>query len=88
MSHLLRAMGLWIWGLIAIAISVSLVSLSYRTLFVYRPHYSVDAASDTAFGRPQDAGVSRGAIPATPAGIVAVAGPVPFRVVSLTVNSD
>ena len=64
MSHLLRAMGLWIWGLIAIAISVSLVSLSYRTLFVYRPHYSVDAASDTAFGRPQDAGVSRGAIPA------------------------
>jgi hypothetical protein len=63
MSYLLRAMGLWVWGLIAIAISISLVSLSYRTLSAYRPHYAADAASDTASGRPQDAGVSRGAIP-------------------------
>jgi hypothetical protein len=36
MSYLLRAMGLWVWGLIAIAISISLVSLSYRTLSAYR----------------------------------------------------
>jgi hypothetical protein len=37
MNHLLKAMGLWIWGLIAIGLSVSLVS-SYRMLSVYRPH--------------------------------------------------
>jgi hypothetical protein len=38
MSHLLKAMGLWMWGLIAIGISVSLVSVSYRALSVYRAH--------------------------------------------------
>jgi hypothetical protein len=38
MSHLLKAMGLWMWGLIAIGISVSLVSVSYRVLSVYRAH--------------------------------------------------
>jgi tetratricopeptide (TPR) repeat protein len=37
MNHLLKAMGLWIWGLIAIGLSVSLVS-SYRMLSVYRSH--------------------------------------------------
>jgi hypothetical protein len=36
MNHLLKAMGLWIWGLIAIGLSVSLVSVSYRMLSVYR----------------------------------------------------
>jgi hypothetical protein len=38
MNHLLKVMGLWIWGLIAIGLSVSLVSVSYRMLAVYRPH--------------------------------------------------
>jgi tetratricopeptide (TPR) repeat protein len=38
MGHLLKAMGLWMWGLIAIGISVSLVSVSYRMLSVYRAH--------------------------------------------------
>jgi hypothetical protein len=38
MSNLLKAMGFWMWGLIAIGLSVSLVSVSYRTLSVYRSH--------------------------------------------------
>ena len=60
MNHLLKAVGFWTWGLIAIAISVSLVSVSYRSLSVYRPHYAVDAA---VYGHAQDAGTSRGATP-------------------------
>jgi len=64
MSYLLRAMGLWVWGLIAIAISVSLVSLSYRTLSVYRPHYAVDATTrGAAPSRLQDAGAFTGVAP-------------------------
>jgi hypothetical protein len=38
MNNLLKAMGFWIWGLIAIGLSVSLVSVSYRMLSVYRSH--------------------------------------------------
>jgi tetratricopeptide (TPR) repeat protein len=38
MSNLLKAMGFWMWGLIAIGLSVSLVSVSYRMLSVYRSH--------------------------------------------------
>jgi hypothetical protein len=38
MNNLLKAMGLWIWGLIAIGLSLSLVSVSYRMLSVYRSH--------------------------------------------------
>jgi len=38
MSNLLKAMGFWVWGLIAIGLSVSLVSVSYRMLSVYRSH--------------------------------------------------
>jgi hypothetical protein len=67
MNYLLRAMGFWMWGLIAIAISVSLVSLSYRTIFAYRPHYALDATSRAASAPPQDAGVSHPVI-ATPPG--------------------
>jgi tetratricopeptide (TPR) repeat protein len=37
MNHLLKAMGFWIWGLVAIGLSVSVVS-NYRMLSVYRPH--------------------------------------------------
>jgi tetratricopeptide (TPR) repeat protein len=36
MSHLLKAMGFWVWGLIAIAISMALVSLSSRMIAIYR----------------------------------------------------
>lgn len=38
MTHLLRAMGIWIWGLVAIGLSLSVVSVSYRILSVYRSH--------------------------------------------------
>jgi hypothetical protein len=59
MSHLLKAMGLWMWGLIAIGISVSLVSVSYRVLSVYsahelpgRPASSDETAFPAAAGPP------------------------------------
>jgi tetratricopeptide (TPR) repeat protein len=38
MGNLLKAMGFWMWGLIAIGLSVSLVSVSYRMLSAYRLH--------------------------------------------------
>ena len=68
MSHLLRAMGLWIWGLIAIAICFSLVSLGYRTLS-NRPHYAVDANTRGAppASRSEEAGAFSGVVP-TPTG--------------------
>ena len=37
MNHLLKAMGFWIWGLVAIGLSLSVVS-SYRMLSGYRSH--------------------------------------------------
>jgi len=48
MSNLLKAMGFWMWGLIAIGLSVSLVSVSYRMLSVYRSH-------DLSAGSPSSA---------------------------------
>jgi tetratricopeptide (TPR) repeat protein len=50
MSNLLKAMGLWIWGLIAIALSVSLVSVSYRMLSVYRSHDFAISSQSSAVG--------------------------------------
>jgi hypothetical protein len=38
MSHLLKAMGFWIWGLIVIGLSVSLVSVNYRMLPLFSRH--------------------------------------------------
>jgi tetratricopeptide (TPR) repeat protein len=38
MNHLLKAMGFWVWGLVAIGLSLSVVSVSYRMLSVYRSH--------------------------------------------------
>jgi hypothetical protein len=73
MNYLLKAMGLWIWGLIAIAISVSLVSISYRMISAYRPQQSGlattgDAASgDAASSDANDAGTFTGLLP-TPRG--------------------
>jgi hypothetical protein len=43
MSNLLKAMGFWMWGLIAIGLSVSLVSVSYRMLSVHRSKAEVAA---------------------------------------------
>jgi tetratricopeptide (TPR) repeat protein len=64
MNYVLKAMGFWIWGLIAIAISVSLVSLSYRTISAYRPHSAVDAATRRAASSDaRDAGAFPGVIP-------------------------
>jgi hypothetical protein len=71
-NYLLKATGFWIWGLIAIAISASLVSVSYRTISVL-PHRAVDAttrdaaSSDTASGDANDAGTFAGLMP-TPRG--------------------
>ena len=47
MSNLLKAMGFWMWGLIAIGISVSLVSVSYKALSVYRSH-GISAGSQSS----------------------------------------
>ena len=38
MNNLLKAMGFWIWGLIAIGLSVSVVSVSFKVLSIYRQH--------------------------------------------------
>jgi tetratricopeptide (TPR) repeat protein len=38
MSHLLKAMGFWIWGLIVIGLSVTLVAVNGRVLSVLRAH--------------------------------------------------
>ncbi|HTD74252.1 MAG TPA: hypothetical protein VK652_12060 [Steroidobacteraceae bacterium] len=38
MNHLLKAMGFWVWALVAIGISVSMVSVSYRLVALYRAH--------------------------------------------------
>jgi len=35
MNHLLKAMGFWVWGLVAIGLSVSMVSVSYRLVALY-----------------------------------------------------
>ena len=40
MYHLLKAMGFWFWGLIAIGLSLTLVSVSYRTVSIFRLHES------------------------------------------------
>jgi hypothetical protein len=45
MNYLLKAMGFWIWGLIAIAISVSVVAVSYRTIGSLRPARVADSGS-------------------------------------------
>jgi hypothetical protein len=47
MRNLLKAMGFWIWGLIAIGISVSLVTVSYRMLSIYRAHQAATPVSST-----------------------------------------
>jgi hypothetical protein len=41
MSHLLKAMGFWVWGLIVIGLSLSLIVANYRMLSVFRTHASI-----------------------------------------------
>jgi hypothetical protein len=53
MSNLLKAMGFWMWGLIAIGLSVSLVSVSYRMLIVYRSH-NLSASSLPSVASPAE----------------------------------
>jgi hypothetical protein len=56
MSHWLKAMGFWIWGLIAIGLSASLVSVSYRLVSMYRSHAEVSwIASGAAQADSDDA---------------------------------
>ena len=38
MRMLLKAMGFWIWGLIAISLSLSVVTVSYRLAPGFRRH--------------------------------------------------
>jgi tetratricopeptide (TPR) repeat protein len=47
MNHLLKAMSFWVWGLIAIGLSVSIVSVSYKVLSLYRGHDMSAARSDS-----------------------------------------
>jgi hypothetical protein len=46
MNHLLKAMGFWIWGLVAIGLSVSVVSVGYRFPALYRAH-EIQARTDS-----------------------------------------
>jgi tetratricopeptide (TPR) repeat protein len=48
MSNLLKAMGFWMWGLIAIGLSASLASVSYRMVSVYRAHLPAGVNSSIA----------------------------------------
>jgi hypothetical protein len=50
MGNLLKAMGFWMWGLIAIGLSVSLVSVSYRMLAAYRSHNPVVSSQPAEVG--------------------------------------
>jgi len=51
MGNLLKAMGFWMWGLIVIGLSVSLVSVSYRMFAISRSH-DLSASSQSSAGSP------------------------------------
>ena len=46
MSQLLKAMGFWIWGLIAVGLSVALISVNGRVLTLFRAHAPVAVTSN------------------------------------------
>jgi tetratricopeptide (TPR) repeat protein len=48
MNNLLKAMGFWIWCLIAIGLSASMVSVSFKVLSIYRQHTLSAARSDSS----------------------------------------
>jgi hypothetical protein len=55
---LLKAMGFWVWGLIAIALSASFVTLSYRLVSNYRWHDTAIGPSPSEATRADSATVS------------------------------
>jgi hypothetical protein len=63
MSNLLKAMGFWMWGLIAIGLSVSLVSVSYRMLSVYRSHELSTSSQSSEAGSPSRVALDSKAAP-------------------------
>jgi tetratricopeptide repeat protein len=58
MRMLLKAMGFWVWGLIAITLSVSFVTLSYRLASNYRWHDTAMGPSPSEATRATSATVS------------------------------
>jgi tetratricopeptide (TPR) repeat protein len=52
MNHLLKAMSFWVWGLVAVGLSVSMVSVSYRLIGLYRAHEIQAPDSGPAPGSP------------------------------------
>jgi tetratricopeptide (TPR) repeat protein len=60
MSHLLKAMGFWIWGLIVIGLSVTLVAVNSRVLFVFRAHDQAVTSSRIFAPESNRAAPSRG----------------------------
>jgi tetratricopeptide (TPR) repeat protein len=53
MNHLLKAVGFWVWGLVAIGLSVSMVSVSYRLVSLYRAHeIQAHSVPSPALGSP------------------------------------
>jgi tetratricopeptide (TPR) repeat protein len=53
MNHLLKAMGFWVWALVAIGLSVSMVSVSYRLVARYRQHeIQAHSVPSPALGSP------------------------------------
>jgi tetratricopeptide (TPR) repeat protein len=70
MNNLLKAMSFWIWGLIAIGLSVSMVSVSYKVFSLYRWHDMSAARSDsTAQSTPGIEAPASTAGPKTPAAL-------------------
>jgi len=60
MNHLLKAMGFWVWGLVAIGLSVSMVSVSYRLVSLYRTHENqAHSVSSPALDSPPLTGLPR-----------------------------
>jgi tetratricopeptide (TPR) repeat protein len=68
MNHLLKAMGFWVWGLVAIGLSVSMVSISYRLVALYHAHaIQMRTVSSPAPGSPVLAINTQGIQPGQPA---------------------
>ena len=62
MNNLLKAMGFWVWGLIAIGLSASMVSVSFKVLSIYRQHSLSAARSDNSIYSTAETAASAAAI--------------------------
>jgi tetratricopeptide (TPR) repeat protein len=67
MMMLLRAMGFWIWGLIAISLSMSVVTLSYRLASIYHWHRTSEFSSPTETKQVTTGAIPRQSVPPAPA---------------------